>query len=226
MASLSPRRLARWGQAGHGLRCERRGHATPRQPSTEKLSGDRRPPQPQEAKSPLAARAGSRQSSSPRPAWPGGRAAPRERARRHCSRTVNKLWWGSPRFRPGTCRAAPQRPARFPRHRPPKNRYVIKPAGGVSPPGPRRGKEPAQCAAAAAEATAGGSRSAARPGAGHEDPPTTAPRAPRRVLSAHAPPRATPHRARGVAPISPTSVNWPRGEGERTDPDLRWPPSS
>ena len=225
MASLSPRRLARWGQAGHGLRCERRGHATPRQPSTEKLSGDRRPPA-----------AGGHEprgyiSRVPSVALPpsglaGGRAAPRERARRHCSRTVNKLWWGSPRFRPGTCRAAPQRPARFPRHRPPKNRYVIKPAGGVSPPDPRRGEEPAQCAAAAAEATAGGSRSAARPGAGHEDPPTTAPRAPRRVLSAHAPPRATPHRARGVAPISPTSVNWPRGEGERTDPDLRWPPSS
>ena len=80
------------------------------------------------------------------------------------------------------CRAAPQRSARDPRHRPPK-KDIITPAGGVSPPDPRRGEEPAQCAAAAAAAAAGGSRSAARPGADHEDPPTTAPRAPPACLA-------------------------------------------
>ena len=60
---------------------------------------------------------------------------------------------------------------------------------------------------AAAAAAAGGSRSAARPGADHEDPPTTAPRAPPACL-AHTH-RLAPYRARGAAPISPTSVNWP-----------------
>ena len=52
-------------------------HTTPRQPSTEKLSGDRRPPTAVcVAKSPAVALAGSHQSLCPRPAWPGGGRRP------------------------------------------------------------------------------------------------------------------------------------------------------
>ena len=77
--------------------------------------------------------------------------------------------------------------------------------GRLPTPGTR--EVPAQRAAAAAAAAAGGSRSATGPGADHEDPPTTAPRAPPACL-AHTH-RLAPYRARGAAPISPTSVNWP-----------------
>ena len=66
----------------------------------------------------------------------------------------------------------------------PKDRYSIASRRCIAS-RPMEGRGPAQRAAAATEATAGGSRSAARPGADHEDPPTTAPRAPPACL-AHA----------------------------------------
>ena len=117
--------------------------------------------------------------------------------------------WCSSRLRPGTCRAAPQRPARFPRHRPPKSRYERNgPAGGVSPPDPRNW-------GGAGTARGGGGRGDGRRleerGASRRGPrrPTIQQHhcAPNRVL-AHTH-RLAPYRARGAAPTSPASVNWP-----------------
>ena len=62
------------------------------------------------------ARAGSRQSPCLRPAWPGGGRRPGSAFGSHSSRDCQQARrWCSSRLRPGTCRAAPQRSARFPR---------------------------------------------------------------------------------------------------------------
>ena len=82
---------ARRGQAAATSFANSAANATPRQPSTEKLSGDRRPPTAAGGLEPRGR--ASRVPSVVCPVRPGrGRAAPRERIRRHCSRTVNKLW--------------------------------------------------------------------------------------------------------------------------------------
>lgn len=177
--------------------------------------------------------AGSRQSPCPRPAWPGGGRRPGSAFDLHSSRDCQQARrWCSSRLRPGTCRAAPQRPARFPRHHA-QNVFVcwctprhVACNGTPS----RRGlagplfdhnsrRLPGQ-RMAAAEAAAGGSRSAARPGADHEDPPSNSTTRPPPRASAHAPPRPLP--GAGRSPYQPhecqLAIPPPRGEGEqRTD---------
>ena len=187
--------------------------------------------------------AGSRQSPCPRPAWPGGGRRPGSAFDLHSSRDCQQARrWCSSRLRPGTCRAAPQRPARFPRHHA-QNVFVcwctprhVACNGTPS----RRGlagplfdhnsrRLPGQ-RMAAAEAAAGGSRSAARPGADHEDPPSNSTTRPPPRASAHAPPRAPPPGRGAQQPLSAPRVSTghspPAGKGERTDPELRWPSSS
>lgn len=106
----------------------------------------------------------------------------------------------------------------------PRDRYNSKPAGGVSPPDPRRGEgrhSARRRRQRRRPAARGARRGPARTTKTHHP---TAPRAHHRVL-AHTH-RLAPYRARGAAPISPTSVNWPsppraeRGSA-RTDPELR-----
>ena len=86
--------------------------------------------------------------------------------------TVNKLGGGALRGS-ARVRAALLHSGR-PGSRPtgaPKDRYSIAGRRRIAS-RPTEGRGPAQRAAAATEATAGGSRSAARPGADHEDPPS------------------------------------------------------
>ena len=156
-------------------------------------------------------RAGSRQPPCP-PSGLAGGAGGAQGARsaallKDCQQAVVVLFAAPPGYAP-RCFAAS---ARDPRHRPPKNRYdEMVPAGGrlyrLPTPGTR--EEPAQRAAAAAAAAAGGSRSAARPDAGHEDPPTTAPRAPTACLAhTHRLARLLPGAGRST--FSPPIVSWP-----------------
>ena len=136
----------------------------------------------------------------------GGRAAPRERVRRHCSRTVNKLWWCSSRLRPGTRRAASQRrPETLATARPQPG-----PAPGLTnnqrlgqfpaPAGWRVGPPPDPRNEGGAGTARGGGgsgsgrrleeRGAAR--RGPRRPTNNSTTRPHRVPSAHAPPRAPP----------------------------------
>ena len=121
--------------------------------------------------------------------------------------TVNKLGGGALRGS-ARVRAALLHSGR-PSSRPtdaPKDRYSI--AGRRRTASrPTEGRGPAQRAAAATEATAGGSRSAARPGADHEDPPSNSTTRPPPRASAHAPPRAPPHTGRGAQPLSAPRVS-------------------
>ena len=180
-------------------------------PSVAQRSGKRRhlrQQEPEMISGGLFARPAQDPVSRSRPAWPGGGRRPGSAFDSHSSRDCQQARrWCSSRLRPGTCRAAPQRPARFPADRRAQNRCQQKPAGGVSPPDPRRGEgrhSARRRRQRRRPAARGARRGPARTTKTHHP---TAPRAHHRVL-AHTH-RLAPYRARGAAPISPTSVNWP-----------------
>ena len=222
-------------------------------PTTQhrEASGDRRPPPTAGGHEPRGCASRVPSVVLPPSGLAGGRAAPRESFDSHCSRDCQQARrWCSSRLRPGACRAAPQRSARFPRRhaqhifctylcvqvhaasRHPWRGVTIAPPPGGGSPDPSSTITPGGCRGSARRrqrrrpAARAARRGPARTTKTHH--PTASLRPPPRA-SAHAPPQATPHRARGAAPISPTSVNWPtpppRGEGERTDL-LRAPSSS
>ena len=176
---------------------------------------------------PAACLPGLHRIPSVAPARPGRGASGAQGVRsiRIAQGTVNKLGGGALRGS-ARVRAALLHSGR-PGSRPtgaPRDRYNSKPAGGVSPPDPRRGEgrhSARRRRQRRRPAARGARRGPARTTKTHHP---TAPRAHHRVL-AHMH-RLAPYRARGAAPISPTSVNWPsppraeRGSA-RTDPELR-----
>ena len=87
-------------------------------PSVAQRSGKRRhlrQQEPEMLSGGLFARPAQDPVSRSRPAWPGGERRPGSTFDSHSSRDCQQARrWCSSRLRPGTCRAAPQRPARFP----------------------------------------------------------------------------------------------------------------
>ena len=176
-----------------------------------------------------------------------GRAAPRESFDSHCSRDCQQARrWCSSRLRPGTRRAALQPSARSLAAMPKMflcagSRRVTAPVAWRDNSAPsRRGfagplfdhnsrRLPGQ-RTAAAEAAAGGSRSAARLGADHEDPPSNSTTAHTTACFAHTH-RLAPHRARGRTTYQPPECQLAippraeRGSSELTR-SARWPSSS
>ena len=204
-------------------------HTTPRQPSTEKLSGDRRPPTAVcVAKSPAVALAGSHQSLCPRPAWPGGGRRPGSAfggIAQGQSTSCGGALRGSARVcaallrsgRPETLATA--RPKKISSHRPAAYRL------------PTHGGERAGTARGGGDRGDGRrleERGAAR--RGPRRPTNNSTTRPPCVPSAHAPPRAPPPGRGAQQPLSAPRVSTghspPAGKGERTDPELRWPSSS
>ena len=214
----APSRAVGAGRPRLALRAPRPCDTPTTQPG--EASGDRRPPPAAGGHEPRGCASRVPSVACPRPAWPGGERRPGSTFDSHSSRDCQQARrWCSSRLRPGTCRAAPQRPARFPADRRAQKRYDLKPAGGVSPSDPRRGEgrhSARRRRQRRRPAARGARRGPARTTKTHH--PTAPLRTPPRA-SAHAPPRPLP--GAGRSPYQPhecqLAIPPPRGEGERAD---------